>query len=259
MINKIYYINLDRRPERNEHTIKEISKLKCNCPVERISAVDGKKLDITNISNKLITPAGIRDALQPKKGLYNLLSPGSIGCALSHLIIYDKIIEELSDDEYALILEDDIYVKPNFNEKLNKYINKIPKFDILFLGYHVYENSIFNMLFLNHPVYGIPNTLAGLFGYIINKKAALEIKKIFPLRYQIDNQMPNIFKNLNVFYLKDRLILSDLSEKSNPQFPSDAQVVGTYTDTIINRILYDYILVVLLLIFIFIIKMCNMF
>jgi GR25 family glycosyltransferase involved in LPS biosynthesis len=253
MINKIYYINLDRRPERNEHTLKEISKINYNCPVERISAVDGKTLDIKNLSNKFITNEGINNALNPTKGVYHLLSSGSIGCALSHLNVYDKIIEEMSDDEYALILEDDIYVTPEFNTKLNENINKMPKFDILFLGYHIYINSV------QYNTYGVPNKLWGLFSYIINKKAALEIKKIFPLRYQIDTEMPRIFKNLNVFYLRDQLILSDLSQKKDSQFPTDAQVVETFSNNIIGCISHEYILVILLLIFIFIIKICHLF
>lgn len=251
MITKIYYINLDRRPERNEHTLKEINKLKYNCPIERISAVDGKKIDIPNLSTKLITTDGIQNALHPTKGAYYLLSSGSIGCALSHLTIYDKIIEEMSDDNYALILEDDIHVKSEFNEKLNKNINKLPKFDILFLGYHEYTNSV------EYDIYGVPNKLWGLFSYIINKKAALEIKKIFPLRYQIDTEMPKIFKNLNVFYLKDKLVLSDVSQKKDSLFPTDAQVVEQFNNNIIDSISNEYILVVLLLIFIFIIKICH--
>jgi GR25 family glycosyltransferase involved in LPS biosynthesis len=91
-----------------------------------------------------------------------MLSSGSIGCALSHLTVYDKIIEEMSDDDYVLILEDDIYVKPDFNKQLNEYINKIPKFDILFLGYHAYNNSV------QYDIYGVPDKLWGLFSYIIN-------------------------------------------------------------------------------------------
>ena len=219
MIAKIYYINLDKRPDRNTHVKNEIGKLNYNGPVERIVALDGNTLNINELPNSLITVEGKKDALDRQKGLYTILTPGSVGCALSHLKTYNKIIEDLKDDEYALILEDDIYIKEpeNFLDNLNKTISIMPPFDILFLGYSNTETLV------NHDIYKIPTKVWGLFGYLVNKKAAVEIKKVFPLRYQIDTEMPKIFKNLNVFYLKERMILSDLSEKKDSKFPTDTQ------------------------------------
>jgi len=219
MISKIYYINLDRRPDRNAHVKNEISKLNYNGPVERIVAVDGNTLNIRELPDSLITVEGKKDALDNKKGLYLVLTPGSVGCALSHLKTYNKIIEDLKDDEYALILEDDIYIKEpeHFLDKLNKTTSIMPPFDILFLGYSNTET------YVNYDAYRKPMKLWGLFGYLINKKAAIQLKKVFPLRYQIDTEMPKIFKNLKVFYLNDRMILSDLSEKKDSKFPTDTQ------------------------------------
>jgi GR25 family glycosyltransferase involved in LPS biosynthesis len=206
MFKKIYYINLDRRPDRNEHIKKELKKINKDKEVERIPAIDGRTLNIAGLSNELITDEGKLDALNINGGMYYILTPGAVGCALSHLNIYNKIIDELNDNEYALIVEDDIIIQDNFDEKLNNYINKIPKFDILFIGYHYYTNDDPTRKIFDD--YGEPTKIFGLFGYIINVKAALTIKKVFPLRYQIDTEMPNIFKDLNVFYLKEKLIFS---------------------------------------------------
>jgi len=242
MIKKIYYINLDKRPDRNKHTLNEIKKLNIN-NVERITAIDGKSLDIMNISNDLITTEGKEDALDNTKGLYYIFTRGAIGCALSHLLIYNKVIDELQDDEYALILEDDIYIDNDITNKLKYYINKIPKFDILFLGYHNHADAI------EYDVYGKPGKIWGLFGYIINKKAASEIKKVYPLRYQIDTEMPKIFKNLNVFYLNEKLILSDVSQYTESKFPTDTQ-----TRELFNNDVSEYILVILLLLLFIVIR-----
>jgi glycosyl transferase family 25 len=221
MINKIYYVNLNRRVDRKEHVINEINKTGYNGSVERIEAVDGKQLNINTISNKLITPEGKEDVLNVNAGMYYILTPGAVGCALSHLNIYNKIIEEMSDNDYALILEDDVTIVDNFFNKLTNYIKNIPQFDILYIGYHYYTNDDPSRKI--YDTYGEPTKIFGTFGYIINKKAANEIKKVFPLRYQIDTEIPKIFKNINVFYLKEKLVHSDESQNTNSKFKSDVQ------------------------------------
>jgi len=245
MIKKIYYINLDKRPDRNIHTLNEIKKVG-GINVERINAIDGTQLDISNLSNDLISVEGKADALDKTKGLYYILTRGAIGCALSHLATYNKVIDELLDDEYALILEDDIYIDDNISSKLKYYFNKIPKFDILFIGYHNHIESI------EYDEYGIPGKIWGLFGYIINKKAAIEIKKVFPLTHQIDTEMPKIFKNLNVFYLNEKLIKSDVSQYTNSKFPTDTQIRETFNNVNDNEF-NDYILIIFLFLLILII------
>ena len=242
MINKIYYINLDRRTDRYEHINNELKKINYTGPIERISAIDGKTLNINNLPNTLITNDGKNDALDKNKGLYYILTPGATGCALSHLNIYNKIIDEINDDNYVLILEDDITIDNNFMNKLNDYINKMPQFDILFLGYHMHSNSEEN----KNKVYGKPGKIWGLFGYLINKKAAIEIKKIFPLRYQIDTEMPKIFNKLSVFYLKDKLITSDESQIINSKFGTDTQIREDFKNTNHNNFLLFILLIILL-------------
>ena len=227
MISKIYYINLDRRPDRNEHINNELKKINFEGPIERIDAIDGRKTNIGNLPNALITDEGKYDAQDKNKGMYYILTPGAVGCALSHLKTYNKIIEEMKNDEHALILEDDITINNDFMNQLNNYVNKIPQFDILFLGYHMHANSEEK----KEEIYGKPGKIWGLFGYIINKKAAIEIKKVFPLRYQIDTEMPKIFNNLSVFYLKDKLILSDESQIKDSKFGTDTQIREGFKNT----------------------------
>ena len=246
MISKIYYINLDRRPDRLKHIKNELNKINYSGPIERIQGIDGRQLNINNLSNDLITIEGKNDALNKNKGMYYILTPGAIGCALSHLNIYNKIIEEMSDDNYSLILEDDIIINNNFMNKLNNYTSKMPHFDILFLGYHNFNSNEKN----ENNIYGKPKKIWGLFGYLINKKSAIEIKKVFPLKYQIDTEMPKIFNNLNVFYLKDNLIISDLSQNVNSKFSTDTQLREKFNNNNNNNNNNIYILIILLIIII---------
>ncbi len=220
MFNKIYYINLNRRPDRLNHIKTELNKINFKGSIERIVGIDGKLLDIPNLPSNLISQNAIKDALDINGGLYTNMTPGAIGCALSHHKCYTKIINECNDNEYVLILEDDAVFENNFMNLLKEYLKHIPKYDILFLGFHDYR-----ILKTNNKYHHIPTKLWGLFGYIINRKAAREFIKLFPLQKQIDTDMHSLFPKLNVFCLKNkfRLIKSELSQESY-RFGTDTQV-----------------------------------
>jgi len=94
---KIYCINLDRRPDRWEESLKEFEKLNIN--VERVSAVDGGVSGLTLTNYNII-----------KEAIFNN---------------YKNI----------LILEDDIKFINNFYEKFNAKIEYLPNnWDLLYLG-----------------------------------------------------------------------------------------------------------------------------
>ena len=217
MFTKIYYVNLDRRPDRKENVISELKKINYNGKVERISAIDGTLFDIKYISDKLITQKG-KDYASGKIITTDRsnMTKGGIGCALSHAIILKKILE--GGDEYALILEDDIWFAEDFNNKLKKVINSVKNYDILWIGHHnrnyVSKGNIVN----------IPSKIWGTFGYIVNKKAALELLNVFPITLQVDNEMPKCFNKLKVYSVKedDQLVLSEHSLASF-RFGSDIQ------------------------------------
>ncbi len=219
MFNKILYINLDRRPDREINMQNELKKINFNGPVERIRAVDGRELTRENIPKKLFTQEAIDDAFDMNKGMYYVMTKGAAGCAMSHYNIYQKIIQEADINDKILILEDDVRISDNFIPTLKAYLKEIPDYDILFLGYHLQSTH-------SKELYNPVEKIWGLFGYIINKKAAQEISTVYPLKHQIDTEMPKVFKNLKVFSLREdlRLITSDESQKTDSQFGSDAQI-----------------------------------
>jgi GR25 family glycosyltransferase involved in LPS biosynthesis len=65
---------------------------------------------------------------------YKTFGPkGAIGCAISHMNTWKMFLE--TNDEYAIIFEDDVILEDNFNEKLKLALEDIPKnYDILYLG-----------------------------------------------------------------------------------------------------------------------------
>lgn len=209
MFNRILYINLDRRPDRKENVISELNKINYKGEIVRIPGVDWKTLDFKNISKDLFTQTAIDTALDNTKPLYSPMTKGAIGCALAHRDAYINVLN--SNSEYSLIIEDDITFDDRFNEKLEIYKNSLPdtKYDILWLGYH-YKSTKQHI----NTHYDVPgDILFGLFGYVINKKAAKKLLGMFPITHQIDSEIPKLFPDLITYAIKDeyKIILSPQS------------------------------------------------
>jgi len=218
MFKKIYYINLEHREDRRNNVEDQLAKINFDGPIERINAAYGKNLNLEIIPSNLFTREAIESCTN-KKDITNTssMTKGGMGISLSQKWIYEKVLCGLED--YALILEDDITLPNDFIPKVIDKINSINEnFDILYLGYHVKMNNKIGSLV------DYPSKIWGLFGYIINKKAAKSIIEIFPLNKQIDTEIPRAFANLKVLALKEneRLITSPSSEES-VQFGSDIQ------------------------------------
>ncbi len=106
---KTYVINLDRNPERLEFIREQLERI--DVPFERISAVYGKALSPAEMRERF---SRLRSFVASKKRM----SASEIGCALSHVKIYRKLIEE--NVPVALVLEDDAVLGPEFAANLRE-------------------------------------------------------------------------------------------------------------------------------------------
>jgi len=225
-IDRIFYINLDRRPDRDHNMRTQLNKLDQNPnKIERVSAVDGSILNLDTISKDIITPKGISDTkmstINSRSGVS--LTYGAIGCALSHRDIWLKILNDPAIDS-ALILEDDVMIDPDFVTKYKSYQNQIGKYDVLFLGYH--PATIKYLKSINNPVFMTTSKVYGLFGYIITKVGASKLLETFPITNQIDTEIAKILKSeLKALLIKPdlRLITSEPSEIAT-KFGTDIQI-----------------------------------
>lgn len=217
MFKKIYYINLDHRTDRKNNVEVQLKKINYNGPVERVNAAYGKNLDLKLIPKNLFTKGAV-DATTSKKDLYNTqtMTKGGMGVSISQKWVFEKIL--CGEEDYALILEDDITLPEDFMKKLEALLKKVGTFDMLWLGYHVKINK---KVFKD---YDVPLKIWGLFGYIINKKAAQKLVDMYPITKQIDTEMPKVFAGLNIKALKscDVLVFSPKSEEAT-EFGSDIQ------------------------------------
>nr|WP_221385009.1 glycosyltransferase family 25 protein [Sulfitobacter undariae] len=91
-------INLDRRPDRLAYVSKQLDSI--GLPFERFSAIDGQKedADLPDIQHELFI---INQKKSPVRG--------EIACAASHIAVWKRFLA--TDEEYALILEDDIDIR----------------------------------------------------------------------------------------------------------------------------------------------------
>ena len=184
---KVFAINLKDSVERKEHIIKECAKY--GIIPEICEAVDGRLLTEQEL------------LMNAKDYKINGLTRGEIGCSLSHLNIYKKIIEDNID--IALILEDDAIFKEDINkilEEINKF-NKSTDKSFLYLlskSYSYISNRSIKLGSITlYDIYRASLT----HGYVINNKAAKSLAAyVHPVRYTADDwKMLKFGANINIF------------------------------------------------------------
>lgn len=104
---KTFVINLDHSTNRLAFMDEQLTQL--GIDFERVPAVNGRKIDKD-------TKTSVYNSAVAKKKYYRALSDGEIGCYLSHIRCWEKIIADKLD--FALILEDDV----KLDESLVTYI-----------------------------------------------------------------------------------------------------------------------------------------
>ena len=183
---KVFFINLAHREDRLKFILTQLKK---------VEPVLGKKIFQ---SSKLFNHR--RYKLENRQNLV----PGEVGCAQSHINIWQKIVDH--DLEYALVLEDDVYITNEIQDLLSDY-QLISQFDYLKVDdchFHDYRNINSDDL-LKHGIENYEGKIYreikgatfsafecdpvpyGAGGYIISKHAAknfLEISK--KMYYPID-------------------------------------------------------------------------
>lgn len=106
----IYVINLDRDVERWQR-MQQVTRAADLPNVQRFSAINGK--DMENDKFKEGT-TWLGRQLQPV---------GVLGCAMSHMALWKKIVADKVP--WAIILEDDVELVPNFREKLEHNLKQL--------------------------------------------------------------------------------------------------------------------------------------
>lgn len=174
-----YLINLDRATERLHEVMKKLHELEF--PIHRVVAIDGSTLSNDYISS-------ITDEVTYLKFFRMLPENGTIGCSLSHLKAWKEFLK--SDNEFALICEDDITFNPQELTDIIKQLVKqkdtwdIVNFETLHNGY---PQEIIKLSKNRSLVVYLTNiTHAGC--YLINRQTAYRlIEKFYPIKVPVDH------------------------------------------------------------------------
>eukprot|EP00929_Paragymnodinium_shiwhaense_P096665 TRINITY_DN58344_c0_g1_i1.p1 TRINITY_DN58344_c0_g1~~TRINITY_DN58344_c0_g1_i1.p1 ORF type:complete len:398 (+),score=63.38 TRINITY_DN58344_c0_g1_i1:72-1196(+) len=190
----VYCINLDRRPERWNFMQKQFAAL--GLPARRFAAVDGRQVDITALAQGgLVSPKALPRFFMPDAlKLFGCdLTPGGLGCALSHMQVWRHIVEsdENSDGGMFLVVEDDCLFSAEFSEAtLQDRIQQVPSdWQMIFLGGQDLlqrQSELQVAPGVRRLYHGFRETTA----YLINVpgcKACLEVS--VPLTWQIDTHL----------------------------------------------------------------------
>jgi GR25 family glycosyltransferase involved in LPS biosynthesis len=108
---KVLVINLERNPERLSFMREQFQKI--GIGFERFPAIEGSKYNFNLEYPKLMRVGDNNGVFQPL---------GVIGCALSHKKALELIVK--SEQNFGLIMEDDVEVSPDFKIIIEKEIRK---------------------------------------------------------------------------------------------------------------------------------------
>lgn len=200
---KIYLINLKRRPDRLEAFMDSYKKtdLKKN-PLIKFSAIDGSSLNMSTIpitelaqlEMKQLQTTGFRHK-------HYQLTKGAIGCYLSHLKIWEHAY--LNKYNSVLVFEDDARPPPNTLQTIRKVYDSFPKdWDIILFGIHCHECD-------EHKQFRKVKRFILLHTYMISYKGIekiLNFKSLFPISQQLDAYLSEMSGELNIYATKHNIV-----------------------------------------------------
>jgi GR25 family glycosyltransferase involved in LPS biosynthesis len=194
--NNVKIINLERRPDRKEEMITKL-KHQDITDYEFVKAVDGRELTPTD---------EIKEMFEGNCFFYR---KAVIGCALSHINLWKRLVEDETTD-YYIVIEDDVDLVDNFSEKLNVATKKFKeeKIDFLYLGafsikdQNVYANKL-------EVIKRSGEKCECTWGYIISKFGAIKMLNYFkynPIRQAVDYAAYYVNSIEKLYYLNESIV-----------------------------------------------------
>jgi GR25 family glycosyltransferase involved in LPS biosynthesis len=237
-IEHIYVINLDRHPDRWAEIKSELRH-----------ALDWNGIELLNLAERVAAVDSTQFLQEPQKDsyldpLYTLgdqlfvepqpltlptridlsskirMSRPEIAIARSHIDVWRQM--ENGTYEYALILEDDIWFRAGFAQKLDQawseiMADKINKtnFDVFYLSFQEVKHGA-PKTFISRNVFRPERGLWYLSGYVLSHKGAKKLLQLLPCRGPIDLWINHQFQYLDICAIKRPIIIQrrDLSSSN---------------------------------------------
>lgn len=208
---KIYVINLKRRPDRKNSLINSLHGI----DLTFIEAVDGKELSV----DQLITEKKLNTSFFDPWGKITM---GIFACALSHKKAWEQALAD--GVETALFLEDDVYLpfpvleNGNFTSQYKSIFNEIQQYDwdLIHLGKKTSGQTGINVG--EHLVIPVFNTnYNGAHAYVATRDMIKDMsEKYYPIKYASDIYLEQFYNSHNTFTLRKNLF-KQISDNFNPE------------------------------------------
>jgi glycosyl transferase family 25 len=204
----VFVINLEKSADRRAEMAPRLDPLGIDYTF--FKAVNGHALDIDTLPEY--------DRTRRRLYFSRDLTPGEIGCLLSHRAIYQHMVE--NNIERAIVLEDDVFIDPVFPQVIRDILNAPVKWDMIrFLAYKKVQKigrNIYALPTTPHTLARLPTTSGGAYGYMLTQRAAREL-----LKHMKKNALPvdilhgYVWRTgLETFILRPSPITTDLRNES---------------------------------------------
>ncbi len=193
----IILINLSESKGRLAHSQQELAKF--GLSFERLEAVDGRKMSKDEL-----------DKISPwdKSAFFKPLSPGEVGCYLSHVAAAEKIVRE--NWPHALVLEDDFRLTPHFNDVVSAALKDAPPgFHIIKLQGNVNAGEVVASINSDHKIMRYRCISAQTVAQLWSLEGAIAfLSTARPLRRPVDVQLKHWWEgSLNIFQVSPPIVL----------------------------------------------------
>lgn len=171
---------MPKSKERWEYISNQIAKFNLDC--ERAEGIDISTLSQSELDKYY--------SFENNKKMYpRVLSKGEIGCYIAHIKCWEKLIEENLD--FAIILEDDIFIDDKFPSALEFLLNNLDKWNFIRLQVEHKSRFLYQQEnFGDFSILELIRTSGSTWGYALNGQTAQKlISKILPFGITADTNM----------------------------------------------------------------------
>ena len=225
----VYVINLDRRTDRWMHVDRQIRKVGLKDAV-RFPGIDGRKdVDIDALVRQgTVSELGAqRFRLPTEEKLFGMdLTPGGLGCALSHRAVWQRIVD--ARHRCCLILEDDVEFHPSMKKAFAERWSHVPAdWELVYLGgLDLLSADKPPRPFLGQGVRYAYQGHRELTAYVLHAKSAARCLELSnEMTWQIDTHICNVFKDDPA--AEDKYISDPLSYVLQPSLAIQVTKLGT--------------------------------
>jgi len=217
MIDQVYCISL-HDSERWHAVERCVASRGLNLRFQRFLAVDTREDKWEAFADELSprARAELQECIAQERRTRNAqLTPGAVGCYLSHLGVYHTALSR--GHECILVLEDDAELCENFRSRLREQVEALPEWDVLVLGYEAKRVERTERRERNAAERGATSARAqpkcvrlrkfyGAYAYVITRRGMQKIlDRAWPIQEQFDSALSSWSDTLKIFAATPKL------------------------------------------------------